>query len=229
VITDGAPRKAPEAPCPYFPDRIFVQRYFFGLEASPDETSALLAAGWRRFGTFFFRPDCPGCQACVPVRLDAAGLELSPSQRRVWRLNQDVEAAVVPLEYREEYYELYRHHSQVRFGKETDADDFRTTFFEAAVPAFLTEYRLEGRLAALGFCDEGYDALSSVYFVFHNDFADRSLGIYSVLWECRLAAARGRRWYNLGYWVQDNATMAYKGKFHPRQLLNWNTDLWEEA
>jgi arginine-tRNA-protein transferase len=222
---DGQPRLAPGAECPYLEGRTFVQRYFFGTEADLDETAALLGAGWRRFGAFFFRPDCPGCQACVPVRLDAAALAPTASQRRVWRRNADVEFAVVPLAFQDEYFEVYADHSR-RFGKDTDPEDFRTTFFEAAVPSFLTEYRVGGSLAGLGFCDEGSDCLSSVYFVFREAFADRSLGTYSILRECALAASRGRRWYNLGYWVQGNATMAYKGKFLPRQTMDWESGTW---
>jgi arginine-tRNA-protein transferase len=149
------------------------------------------------------------------------------SQRKVWARNADVEMAVAPLEYRDEYFELYENHSRVRFQKESDPDDFRRTFFTASVPAFLTEYRIGGRLAGLGFCDEGVDALSSVYFVFHDDFADRSLGTYSVLRECALAVERGRRWYYLGYWVQGNPTMAYKGRFVPRQIMDWDTGFWK--
>ena len=222
---DGQPRLAPPVECPYLPNRTFVQRYFFGDEADAAEFSALLETGWRRFGAFFFRPDCPGCQACIPVRL-AVPLRLTDSQRRVWRKNEDVEFEVADLEFRQEYYELYREHSLSRFGRETSPEDFRQSFFERAVPAFVTEYRIDGRLAGLGFCDEGQDALSSVYFVFSDAFSRRSLGVYSVLRECALAAERGLRWYYLGYWVQGNATMAYKGKFFPRQSMDWNTETW---
>lgn len=224
---DGPPREAPPVECPYLPQKTFVQRYFFGLEADGAEVGAMLAAGWRHFGSFFFRPDCPGCRACLPVRLDAAALTPTDSQKRVWRRNQDVEFAVAPLAYRDEYYELYRQHSLSRFNKQTDPDDFRQTFFEPAVPAFVTEYRVDGRLAGLGFCDEGSDGLSSVYFVFGDEFAGRSLGTFSVLRECALAVERGKRWYYLGYWVQGNATMAYKGRFQPRRVMDWESGTWD--
>ncbi len=225
---DGEPRDAPPVACPYLPDKTFIQNYFFGLEADPPETSALLAAGWRHFGAFFFRPNCPGCRACWPVRLAASTLEFTPSQRRVWRRNEDVDFQAVPLEYKDEYFELYQDHSLHRFGKETDSEEFRQGFFEPAVPTFLTEYRIEGELAALGFCDEAEDSLSSVYFVFGDKYADRSLGIYSILRECALAAELKKEWYYLGYWVQGNATMAYKGRFGPKQVRNWSTGEWEE-
>jgi len=120
VRIDGPPREAPPVECPYLPERTFVQRYFFGVEADGAETGSLQAAGWRRFGSFFFRPDCPGCRACLPVRLDAAALTPTDSQRRVWRRNQDVEFAVAPLAYRDEYFEVYRQHSLTRFGKQAN-------------------------------------------------------------------------------------------------------------
>jgi len=226
VRVDGPPRDAPGVDCPYLPGRTFVQRHFFGVEADLDEAAALQAAGWRRFGLFFFQPHCPGCQACRPVRVDAQALTPTASQRQVARRNHDVEVRVAPLEFRPEHWEVYANHSRVRFGQDPDLEDFRQTFYQAAVPAFVTEYRIGGRLAGLGFCDEGADTLSSVYFVFHEDFADRSLGTFSVLRECALAVERGRRWYHLGYWVEGNRTMAYKGRFAPRQTLDWNSQIW---
>ena len=225
---DGPPREAPGTECPYLPDRTFVQRYFFGTDADWQETAELQAMGWRRFGRFFFHPHCPDCQACIPVRIDCHHFAPTPSQRRVARRNEDVELTLAPLTYRDEYYEVYRQHSLSRFQKEADPQDFRETFFDAAVPAFLTEYRIEGRLAGLGFCDESQDGLSSVYFVFGDEFANRSLGTYSVLRECQLAMERGRRWYYLGYWVQGNATMAYKGRFQPRQTMDWDSGAWSD-
>jgi arginyl-tRNA--protein-N-Asp/Glu arginylyltransferase len=223
---DGPPRDADPIECPYLPSKTFVQRHFFGIEANLDETAALQAAGWRRFGLFFFQPHCPGCQACRPVRIDAAALHLTPSQRQVWNKNADVEFSLAPLTCRDDYYEVYANHSRVRFGKDTSLAEFEETFFTPAVPGFVTEYRVGGRLAGLGICDEGADGISSVYFVFHEDFAGRSLGTYSVLRECALAVERGRRWYYLGYWVDGNATMAYKGRFAPRQVMDWDSADW---
>jgi len=226
VRIDGPPRDAEPADCPYLPDRKFTQNYFFGTDADPGETAALQAGGWRRFGAFFFRPHCEGCRACRPVRLDAAGIVPTASQMTVMRKNADVEFRVAPLEFRDEYYEVYRDHSETRFGKHTDPDEFQESFFHPAVPAFVTEYRVGGTLAGLGFCDEGADGLSSVYFVFRSEFEKRSLGTFSVLRECAYAAARKKRWYYLGYWVEGNATMAYKGRFFPRQVMEWETGIW---
>jgi len=132
----------------------------------------------------------------------------------------------VPPIYQPEYYAVYEEHSRLRFGKDSDEDDFQATFFERAVPSFVTEYRIQGELAALGFCDLSSVGLSSVYFVFRSKFANRSLGIFSVLKECELARQHGLSWYFLGFHVRGNATMAYKARFFPRQILNWTTGEW---
>lgn len=226
---DGPPRNATPVACPYLEDRQFVQEYFFGDQVNGPEFGSLLDGGWRHFGAFFFRPHCGDCRACEPLRIDVAALSPSASQTRIVRKNADVEFSVVPLEYKPEYYEVYEEHSRLRFGKDSDEEDFQYTFFTPAVPSFVTEYRVGGELAALGFCDQSSEGISSVYFVFREKFASRSLGIYSVLRECELARERDLKWYYLGYYVRGNATMAYKGKFLPRQILDWSTGEWRQT
>lgn len=225
---DGNPRKAPPVECPYLPGQTFVQEYFFGDELNTDEMGFLLSHAWRRFGSFFFRPDCPGCKACQPLRIPVKNLRLTDSQKRVMKKNLETDIAVRPLEFREEHFEIYQNHSQVRFGKEADPIDFQQTFYTRSAPAFITEYRVKGRMAAVGFCDRGSEGLSSVYFVFHEDFRHLSLGIYSILRECRLAEELGLDYYYLGYFVQGNDVMQYKGQFHPHQIRDWGSGQWED-
>lgn len=224
---DGSPRKAPPVDCPYLGGQTFVQEYFFGNELDEEEMGFLLSHAWRRFGSFFFRPRCPGCQACLPLRIPVKTLVLSESQRRVIKKNRDTDIAVRPLEFREEHFDIYQNHSRNRFHKEADLTDFRQTFYTPSAPAFVTEYRVKGRLAAVGYCDRGHDGLSSVYFVFHEDFKSLSLGIYSILRECRLAKELGLDYYYLGYWVQGNDIMRYKGQFAPHQIRDWESGQWE--
>jgi arginine-tRNA-protein transferase len=226
VRLDGPPRLAQPVACPYLDGREFVQEYFFVDQVSAQETGSLLEAGWRHFGSFFFRPSCGVCTACEPLRIDVQRLKPTESQRRVLRKNADVELRRVPPVYKPEYFALYQEHSQERFQKDSDATDFEASFFYPAVPSFLTEYRLDGELAALGFCDESAVGLSSVYFVFSQKFASRSLGIYSVLRECQLAREMGLKWYFLGFYVRGNSAMAYKGRFFPRQILDWQSGEW---
>ncbi len=220
------PRRAAPVECPYLPDRQFVQDYFFATNLNEAEFGVLLESGWRRFGSFFFRPACPGCCRCIPIRISAADLKHSRSQRRVLSRCRDVVMKAVALNPSDEAWEVYRCHSQRQFNKETSRDEFEKTFFEAAVPALQTEYRLSGRLVGLGFLDIGDNGFSSVYFSFHPDAASLSLGTLSVLLESDLARFNRKDWYYLGYWVPGCASMGYKARFGPHQLLDWETGEW---
>jgi leucyl-tRNA---protein transferase len=61
------------APCPYLDGRI-EQRVVVSLEEVPDGTfDRLSRTGFRRSHTFAYRPACPGCAACIPIRVPTAG------------------------------------------------------------------------------------------------------------------------------------------------------------
>lgn len=221
-------RQGTPHPCPYLPDRLATYEFFWAHSVSADLLGQWIAAGWRHFGTYFFRPACESCQACWSLRVAAKHLAPTTSQRRVIKKNADLELRIVKATYQSEYYELWANHSQNRFQMSQSKEEFIEGFFPSyqSEATFLTEYRYQNRLAGLGFTDATPQGLNSIYFVFHEDFSSRSLGIFSVLRECQLAADWGRDWYYLGFWVQGNATMAYKGRFFPRQVLS--EGIWDD-
>lgn len=220
--------RSPGSPCPYLEGQTFVQEYFLARGMDEELWGTLLAQGWRRFGTFFFRPRCPQCRACTPLRLPAAQVEMSKSLKKVWNKNLDVEFSTEPLVFSQELYEIYARHGESRFGEQPDQDHFQETFFTPGAPGLLTSYRINGTLVAAGFTDLATNGFSSVYFVYRPELSDRSLGTYSVLRECRAAAETGREWYYLGYWVPGNPRMEYKHRFRPRQTMDWETGLWTD-
>ena len=229
MILLTAPRLAEAVPCPYLPGRRFAQEYFFAAKAAPEELGSLLRAGWRRFGRFYFRPGCPGCRSCVPLRVDAAALEPTASQRRVLRKGAGVSVSVAEPRPTDEAWEVYRRHGEGRFGKSPDREDFERSFFDDGVPSLAVEYRVEGSLAGLGFLDRTDDGLSSAYFAFDPDFSRYSLGTLSVFAEAALARRLGLEWYYLGYWVAGCRSMEYKGRFAPHQLYDWESGAWLDA
>jgi arginine-tRNA-protein transferase len=222
-------RRAEAVDCPYLPDRDFVQDYFFATGLDEHEYGVLLSAGWRRFGTFFFRPACPGCRQCIPLRVDAEALEPSHSQRRVLRRGRDIRMEAVPPRASDEAWRVYEAHSLSQFGNKPHRDGFERTFFDAAAPALQTEYRLNGELLGLGFLDVGDSGFSSAYFAFDPAFARYSPGTLSVLMESSLTKRNHRRWYYLGYWVPGSSSMDYKSRFNPHQLYDWESERWLPA
>src|SRR6266446_4363105 len=78
---------APPSTCGYLPDRRWSLEYEMVTAISADEYQLRLLQGWRRFGGMLFRPQCPACQACQSLRVDAALFRANRSQRRARRLN----------------------------------------------------------------------------------------------------------------------------------------------
>ena len=223
------PKRAAPIDCPYLPDRLFVQDYFFATDLDHHEFGVLLATGWRRFGSFFFRPSCPGCRRCIPLRIDVRKLEPTRSQRRVLSRGREIRMEAVPPAPSDEAWRVYEAHSAGQFDHKADREGFNKTFFEKAVPALQTEYRLEGELIGLGFLDVAHEGMSSVYFAFDPRWSRYSPGVLSVLREAELAQRKGLRWYYLGYWISGCSSMDYKARFAPHQLYNWELKTWMDS
>lgn len=216
-------------PCPYLPDRQKRYRYFYALEVSAAELDELLQAGWRKFGPYFFRPDCPDCRNCIPLRVPVAAFVPSRSQRRVLRRNLDLEVRFGPLQLTDEVYRIYREHSAGRFDQSTSLEEFATSFYLPSCPALQSELYLNGAQVGVGFLDVASGGLSSVYFSYDPQFEGRSPGIFSVLREVEQARRLGLGYYYLGYYVPGSPRMAYKDRFRPREHYDWQSGRWQPA
>jgi arginine-tRNA-protein transferase len=216
-------------PCPYLPDRQARMEYFFAAGVSAAELDTLLSSGWRKFGLYFFRPRCPGCRACVPLRVPTDTFGPSKSQRRTARKAAAITVAFRALEFRPEIFDVYREHSLTRFGKQAQMEEFLQSFYQPSCPALQSEYWLDGRLVAVGILDRSENGLSSVYFVFRDCAAPYGLGTLSAMAEIAFAAGQGLGYYYLGYVIDANRHMAYKAGFRPHQRYDWEQQLWLPA
>ncbi len=212
--------------CPYLPEIEQRLKYFLATDLDGGDLNNLLESGWRKFGMCYFRPECPGCRECVPIRIPVSDFRPSRSQRRILRNSACIDVVTGPLQFKDEIYELYAIHSSDRFRRKTSLSDFYENFYFQTCPALQTEYYLNGRMIAAGFLDRATDALSSVYFVFNTDYSRYSPGTYSILREIEYAARLGLKYYYLGYYVKDNHSMAYKGRFFPQELYDWEKGEW---
>jgi arginyl-tRNA--protein-N-Asp/Glu arginylyltransferase len=214
------------APCTYLPDRMWRFEYFFAYNINERELDRLLSRGWRKFGEYYFRPSCGDCTRCIPIRILAQEFKPSKGQRRVIRHCADVDVRFKALEYRDEIFEIYRDHSMSRFGKESDPDEFINAFYTPSCPTIQSEYYRSGELVAVGFIDISGSALSSVYFAYKTSCERLRLGTYSVLREVEHAASLGLAYYYLGYYIEENRSMEYKGHFHPHEKYDWPSRRW---
>ncbi|MBE0598518.1 MAG: arginyltransferase [Desulfuromonadales bacterium] len=215
--------------CLYLPGRRKRFASFLAAGVSGAELSRLLAEGWRKFGVYFFRPECPQCRACIPLRVPTATFVPSRSQRRVLRRGSGLQSSFGGLRSAEQIYDLYRRHSLERFGQESDWDEFLLTFYLPSCPVLQSELWLQGELVGAGFLDVGVDCLSSVYFSFDPRFAHLRPGTFSILQEIEEARRLRLPYYYLGYYVAGSPRLAYKDHFRPRQHYDWQTGCWREA
>ncbi|MFO1075042.1 MAG: arginyltransferase [Geminicoccaceae bacterium] len=225
------------APCPYLPDR--QERRLVALAEAPAESERLdllTEAGFRRSQGFLYKPACPGCRACVPVRIVVAGFTLSRGFRKVIRRNADLAWREVPASATEEQFVLFqrylRHRHRDGGMARMDQDAYRE-MVELAPPATrLVEFRdPQGRLVGVSLTDRLRSGLSGVYKFFAPELEPRSPGTFIILWHVERARALGLPYVYLGYWIAQSRKMAYKARFAPLERLDgprWRPILPEE-
>jgi arginine-tRNA-protein transferase len=210
-------------PCPYLPGhRAASCGFSLEEEMAPAVYAAFMARGFRRSGRVFYRPQCPVCRLCIPLRVPVATFRPTRSQRRVWRSNADLHAEVGAPVAAEEKHDLFTRYLAAQHDgtMATDRDSFERFLYDPTVPALEVCYFVGRRLVGVSLLDDAADGYSSVYMFFDPQEARRSLGTYSVLWEIEFCRAAGRAYYYVGYWVPGSPTMAYKARFKPAEILD---------
>ncbi|APZ93052.1 arginyltransferase [Fuerstiella marisgermanici] len=215
-----------ESDCSYLPGRASRMQYRLAMSLTEERYLQMLERGWRRFGRTLFRPVCANCCECQSLRVDINKFQPSKSQRRARNRNSDVVLTVQPLTITSEHLDLYNAYHldmhqrrQWPFRRITE-DDYYESFVDGDF-AFSREfqYRLNGKLVALGIVDAPGDVMSSIYFVHDPELRERGFGTMSVLRELDYGRQFERRWLYMGYYIRDCGSMNYKNRFRPHQIL----------
>ncbi len=192
--------------------------------------SKLIQQGFRRSGTFTYRPHCGACQACVPVRVAVADFAPSRTQRRTWQRHQSLRVTLQGLEDQEEYYKLYQRYQDVRHPGGSMNNDNRAQYknflLQSQVNTMQVVFRANDALRMVSIIDLLEDGLSAVYTYYDPDVPQASFGVYNVLWQIELCRKLGLEYLYLGYWIKNSEKMAYKKNFQPQQGLTqgeWRT------
>ena len=211
--------------CPYIDGR--VERKVVTELAGPgagDLYERLSRAGFRRSHGLAYRPACPSCTACVPVRIVVDGFETNKSFRRVIKANADVEFNDIGAMATVEQYRLFTRYQNSRHGGGDMASmtfgDYRAMIEDTPVDSRVIEFRdADENLVAVMLADVMRDSLSAVYSFFDPDLVKRSLGTFMVVWLVNYAGAMALPYVYLGYWIEDSAKMSYKSRFRPMERL----------
>ncbi|MGH8582421.1 MAG: arginyltransferase [Gammaproteobacteria bacterium] len=214
--------KAIAAPhrCSYLPGRQAVSLFLDpGVPKDMVLYSRLARQGFRRSGEEVYRPQCPRCQACVPVRIPVHEFAANRRQRRTYRANRDLEIRWRRPAFSEEYFRLYRAYLQARHPDagmdDPDPEHFLRFLTAGWCDTYFLELRLGAALLAVAVVDRLEDGLSAVYSFFDPTHSRRSLGGHAVLLQIEEARCLGLDWLYLGYWISACKKMSYKGDFRP--------------
>lgn len=220
-------------PCPYLPGR--VERKLFTRLVGSDSremNSILSRAGFRRSHDLIYRPVCPGCGECVPVRVPVRDFVPDRTQRRILRRLADHSFSERPPRATEEQYALFSVYQAARHADSDmarmSADDYASMVDGSVVDAVLREFRdPAGRLLGCMLVDRLADGASAVYSFFDPEMEGVSLGTAMVLRLIAATAEAGMANVYLGYRIAGCRKMSYKDRFRPLEALG--DDGWERV
>lgn len=213
------------APCPYLAGR--QERRLVALADAGGEggrLDLLTEAGFRRSQGFLYKPVCPGCRACVPVRIDVARFAPGRSFRRVLRRNAELRWRELPPRTTDEQFALFHRYLRHRHGDggmaRMDREAYREMVEAAPAATRLVEFRDScGALVGVSLTDRLRSGLSGVYKFYEPALEPRSLGTFIILWHVERARELGLPYVYLGYWIAQSRKMAYKTRFAPLEHL----------
>ncbi|HHL42679.1 MAG TPA: arginyltransferase [Hellea balneolensis] len=216
------------APCPYLPGET-ERKIFTPLDSflGPQLNDYLTHSGFRRSQNVIYRPACENCRACQSLRVKAQEFKLTPSFRRVLKINSDLSRKVVEAIATNEQYELLVSYLNARHpgGGMTDMDFERYEMMveDCAANTEIFEYRdSDDRLIAACITDNLRDGLSMVYSFFDPNLSKRGLGNFMILDHLRVCKSIGFAHLYLGYWVKNSHKMRYKSRYKPFEILGTN-------
>lgn len=210
--------------CSYLPEA-FAQSLYVeeGTALNPVIYTRLAEQGFRRSGNLVYKPECPDCNACVPVRIPVRRFQLNRAQQRTWKDNQDLSVAVCPAVFDEEQYALFSEYVGTRHqdGGMSDSSpaEYMGFLSSAWSETWFVEFREDKKLLAIAVVDRLDGGLSAVYTFFDPKERERSLGTFAVLWQIEEARRLGLDWVYLGFWIEQCQKMSYKEKYRPIEAL----------
>ena len=186
--------------------------------AAADFYDELSRAGFRRSQGYAYRPACPHCNACVPVRIAVNDFVHSRSTRRVRNANRGLSGRLVAARAAPEHYQLFTLYQRSRHRDSDMAAmsyaDYRSMVEDTPLRTVIAEYRdAGGALVAASLLDRLDDGVSAVYSFYDPSLDKRSLGTWSILWLVEECRRQGLPYVYLGYWIGESPKMAYKARF----------------
>ena len=225
-----AVRLSMRSECPYIAGRT-EQRVAVDISQNPALHDQMARAGFRRVENWVYKPACPGCNACIPWRVDTVGFKMGRNLSRIWRSNQDLTRQIAPITTTAAHFNLFKRYISTRHGDGQMAtmnkDEFVSMIENSPIESVMLNYMTaDGRLIGAVLTDVQSDGLSAVYSFYDPAETKRSLGTYMIMDMIDFAKELGLPWLYLGYYVEDSSKMYYKARFQPANVFidgQWQT------
>jgi len=216
--------------------RIFnrSEPYLYGeMEfVTDDQLDALLADGWRHFGSFFFRQrqsiHNDELVHVQPVRIRLADYQHKKRHRKLLRKNDSTRVLFAPANIDAHKMKLFEQH-KTRFQEHTPHSIYDFLSQEPALaPTRMVECQLwdDDYCYAVSFLDVGSKSTSSVYAMFDLSYSDRSPGIHTLLAEIDYSIRQQKEFLYLGYAYDQPSFYDYKKRFPQLEKYDWEGQ-WE--
>jgi len=220
----------PEHECSYL-NRSDAQTLFLDPKLPVTKTlhSELSAKGFRRSGSYLYRPHCQLCQACIPLRIPVQDFQPSRKHKRVLKSNNDLDIHWTSAEFNPQHYDLYERYISARHKDGDMYPPSREQYTSFLLNEWCeTQFMVithQNELMAVSVTDPLNHGLSAVYTFFNPDIEKRSLGVLAVLKQIERCKQLNLPFLYLGYWIKNCQKMAYKGQFRPVEA--YLNDRWE--
>lgn len=212
--------------CSYLDDHDQTTHYKILEQCDTEYYHSLVIRGWRRFGNMFFRPVCRGCSACESVKIHVTAYHFSKSARRVLKKGRKFHTLVQHPTLTREHLELFqRYHDHMHSKRDWDAQTINARNYYMSFVHGHSDFGYEvlyfddDKLIAVDLIDILPDGISSIYFYYDPDYANYSLGHYSLYRQIEYAREKGLEWIYLGYYVEGCQSLAYKKDYDPLHIL----------
>lgn len=212
-------------PCSYIPGLIARNAVVDpNYEMNPEIYDYLIQNGFRRSGEQVYRPYCHTCEECVTTRIPVVDFSRSRSQKRIWKLNQDLIVKINKDGFRKEYLPIYQRYLESRH-ESVDYEGVENFLSAQWCDIHYYEfYQLDElqqeKLIGVAVTDQIKSGLSAVYTFFDPEFGSkRSLGVFAVLWQIETAIAQNLAYVYPGFWIKDCRKMNYKSNYQPIEGL----------
>lgn len=184
----------------------------------------LIQYGFRRSGEHVYRPFCPNCNACIPVRIKVQKFAPNRSQRRCLKNNSELSIQLKPAGFNEEHYDLYQRYLADRHlggGMDNPTPQSYQHFLTShwSDTSFVEVRNSQQTLVAVAVTDFVHNAASAFYTFFEPTLKKQSLGTFAILKQIELAKEYHLEYLYLGYWIESSQKMNYKTRFSALQYF----------